>query len=67
MTWMDHTNLWKTRERMGGNAPNSVEVAVEFYQANAEVPGVRHIRGRTGQNNSKVSEGKQSVWPYYRP
>lgn len=35
-----------------------VEVAVQFQEANAEVPGVRSIRGGTCQNNPKESEGK---------
>lgn len=49
------------------NTSNLVEIAIEFYKANTEIPGVGNIRGRSCKNNSKESKGEQSIWSFYGP
>ena len=43
------------------------EVAIEFQEADAQVPGIRGICGGAGQNNPKESEWKQGIRPSYGP
>lgn len=44
-----------------------MQVAIEFQEANAEIPGVRSIARGTSKNNPKESEGKQGIGSNYWP
>lgn len=46
---------------------SSVEITIEFQEANAEVPWGRVASSWARQDNSKESEWEESRWTMYRP